>query len=193
MKLHLYFKRLLKLFKKEDWSRWYKKGHNPPEKCFSELISALPASVDSVIDFGCAAGRNLIPFMGKHKLYGVDIVPREQIEWEMPEVNYLQTSLARFDFSTSLESFVCISSGALMYLKPHEQLHFLSTLKRLGCKNFIFQEYDLAGLYQDNYCLPSDWKGRIFGQRSIAYPLSNPFHFEKKWFRPSIPTWIQIE
>lgn len=131
--------------------------------------------------------------MGKYKLYGVDLVPRDIIEWEMSDVNYIQSRLSDFDFPESMEHFVCITSGAIMYLEPKEQLKFLNKLKSLGCKNFIFQEYDLESLYGQNYCLPSDWKMRIFNQRNIAYPFSNPFNFEKKWYRPGIPTWIRIE
>jgi hypothetical protein len=178
----------------EDWSRWYKKDHPvAAEKCFVELVSQLPAYIDSVIDFGCAAGRNLEPFAGRYTLYGVDIVPEAQIQLRPSGVTYLQSRLQEFPrrFGRSLERFVCIAHGVLMYLTPSEQRAFIEQLVGLGCKNFFFQEYDADTLGKQNYFEPTVIN-RLRRKR-VGYAFRNPLGFEKRWFRPEIPAWVRLD
>jgi hypothetical protein len=182
------------LFAMEDWSRWYRKDHPvAAEKCFVALAPQFPAYVDSVIDFGCAAGRNLEPFEGKYALYGVDIVPEAQIEFRPRGVQYLQSLLQEFPakFSKRLDRFVCIAHGVVMYLAPEEQKRFFDELVRMGCKNFVFQEYDENTLNKQHY-----WEPTLLNRlrrRRVGWAFRNPLGFEKQWCRPEIATWIRLD
>ncbi len=123
----------------EDWSRWYKKDYPVAgEACFQSLRPKLPSYIDSVIDFGCAAGRNLALFDGGLKLYGVDLVPEEQIEWRQPlrDLTYISSPLQNFAsrFTERMDRFLCISHGTIMYLAGDEQRTFIENLARLGCR-----------------------------------------------------------
>jgi SAM-dependent methyltransferase len=184
-------KRIIKkrILKQEDWSRWYEKNYEvPPEKCFQELMTSIPDHIDTVIDFGCAAGRNLALFNGKYKLFGVDLIDEKKMEWKenFQNLTYIKSKLQNFNFEHSMETFLCISHGTIMYCNPEEQKRFLTQLKEKGCKNFIFQEYDDTTLIDSGYS-PDKKSGKLLG-----YAFSNPLEFEKKWYREKIPTWIKF-
>lgn len=178
----------------EDWSRWYRKNHSAAgERCFVELAPEIPNNVDTVIDFGCASGRNLELFDGRFKLYGVDLVPESQIEWRRPFQNltYIASRLEELPgkLDVAMDRFLCISHGTLMYLDPESQRRFVSYLRERGCRNFIFQEYDRATLNTDGY-----WEPTLLNRlrrRRVGYPFA-PEGFEKRWFRKEIPTWVRL-
>jgi hypothetical protein len=185
--------RLARPFRSEDWSRWYTREWAPAERVFRELSAQLPAYINSVIDLGCAAGRNFGPFVGRYALYGVDLVPREQIEFDFPGVHYIQSPLNKFEPDFRLDNFLCITHGAIMYVKPIDQKALLERFVALGCRNFILQEYDESTLRRDGYCRPNDWLMRLIkDRRNVGYPFSNPMNFEKRWYRPEMPAWVQL-
>lgn len=178
---------------REDWSRWYSSKHlqSAPEKCFENLKPLIPDYVDSVLDFGCAAGRNLTPFNNEFKLYGVDLPEKDNIRFSpLNHFTYFQGKLQEFKAPFSLSKFLCISHGTLMYLTADEQGHFIEHLIESGCKNFIFQEYDLQTLKDGGY--------DEFSIRYVAYPFVNKFKFKKVWFKGKnrmreIPCWIKLD
>jgi hypothetical protein len=180
----------------EDWSRWYKKEHPVgTERCFLELRDAVPPYVDTVIDFGCAAGRNLEAFDGRLKLYGVDLPAESEIGWRTPLRDFTYVSSRLQDLprklDVSMERWLCISHGVLMYLAPAEQRSFLEFLRARGCKNFVFQEYDQDTLGKQGYFEPSLWN-RVRRKRE-GWAFSNPLGFDKRWFRPELPTWTSLD
>jgi len=178
----------------EDWSRWYKREYPvQPERCFVALRPSLPSYLDGVIDFGCAAGRNLQVFAGRYRLYGVDLVPPGEIGWKVEGVTYFRSRLQDFRLDGPLDRMLCIAHGTLMYLSPDEQRAFLARLLEQGCKNFIFQEYDRRTLARDGYAEPRDLVGRFWRRRKIGHPFANPFGFEKRWYRDEIPTWLRLD
>ena len=156
-------------------------------------MPSLPGYLDSVIDFGCAAGRNLQPFAGRYRLYGVDLPPASEIGWKVEGVTYFQSPLQDFRFDGSLERTLCIAHGTLMYVDARQQRAFIARLLEQGCKNFIFQEYDARTLRRDGYAEPWDLVGRFAHRRKIGHPFSNPFGFEKRWYRDEIPTWLRLD
>jgi hypothetical protein len=180
--------------RKEDWSRWYKKDYpHGPERCFVELKGQLPVHIKNVIDFGCAAGRNLEAFNGDYELFGVDLIPESEMEWRpgLRKLTYWQSRLQDFRIDRPLDDFLCISHGVIYYLNPVEQKQFLGYLIERGCTNFILQEYDRETLHHDGYAEPG-LLSFISRRRFTGYPFSNPFNFEKRWFRKETPAWIRI-
>ena len=170
----------------EDWSRWYKKDFLGPERCFGELKTSIPSHVKNVIDFGCAAGRNLSAFNGEYNLYGVDIVDKANIEWRMQfqSLTYIQSPLQDLAIEEPLDDFLCISHGCIMYLNKNQQREFMQYLVDKGCRNFIFQEYDRRTLHLNAY----SEKGP-----KVGYPFENFLNLRKQWFREDLPTWIRLE
>src|SRR2546423_15592935 len=112
-------------------------------------MRALPVYLDGVIDVGCAAGRNLQPFAGRFRLYGVARPAEREISWKVEGVTYFQSPLQEFRFPGQLDRTLCIAHGTLMYLTRDEQHAFIARLLEQGCKNFIFQEYDARTLQRD--------------------------------------------
>jgi hypothetical protein len=183
-----------RLINQEDWSRWYTKGYDVgPERCFLELLPSIPDHVKNVIDFGCAAGRNLVPFDGRYRLYGVDIIEEKKMEWRIPfkDLTYIQSRLEDFEFAGPMNDFLCISHGALMYTTPAHQRRLLAHLVDRGCRNFIMQEYDEYTGQKEGYHAPTLLNQLL--RRRIGYPYSNPFDFDKRWFRSAIPAWIRLD
>lgn len=126
----------------------------------------LPANVDEILDLGRCAGRNFIPFDGKLKLWGIDIVPYERIKWVRPFKNLTYEHLTVEQLTRKLErtprdmskTFV-FSSGTLMYVSRRYQQRFYEVCKKNGCKNFIFQEYPTTSTKHsvENFKLPPEW------------------------------------
>lgn len=145
------------------------------------VIDILPSYIENVVIFGCASGRDFIPFYEKYKCYGFDIESGDKIQWVCPteKLFYYQCSMQDFiknkntfdsiDFSKSL----VYTQGTLMYLTSDEQDLFVKTILGLGCKNFVIHEY------------PPTWEGsgniiEKFNPSKEVLDL-----FEEKHFRAS--------
>jgi hypothetical protein len=126
----------------ESWLR-------EPESIVKYISTNLPEDIDTIVNFGCASGRDFIPFSDINCV-GFDIAPVNVINWVCDTTNltYFQCSIEDFidnknlfdlhiDWNTSL----VYTSGALMYVDHTTQNKFIDVLFSLNCKNMIFQEY----------------------------------------------------
>jgi hypothetical protein len=116
-----------------------------PERCVVALLPYLPAHIDQVLIIGCASGRDFIPFQNTHKLWGVDLVPFERINWrcETSRLRYDQCraeELPALIERENLADTLVYSSGTMMYLSARHQRRLYQALQARGCRNFIFQE-----------------------------------------------------
>lgn len=137
-----------------SWFKHYYK-HNPknpvgnvPEHITYEIKPLIPDYITTIINFGCANGRDFIHFQDKYNLIGFDLVSGNYIEWVCDTTNliYYQCSMEDFmvpnnvdveDLSTSL----VYTNVSLFYLKDKQE-KFISYLLSKGCKNMVFQEYE---------------------------------------------------
>lgn len=124
------------------------KHKNSPEGWLKEyVINNLSSNVTTIVDFGCAVGRNFAPFNGK-KFIGFDIHPTEKIQ-QNSLIGFLYHESSLEDFIKNIDSFdikweecLVFSHGTLMYFKhPEEANIFINTLRNKGCKNFVLHEY----------------------------------------------------
>lgn len=143
----------IKDYKQENsWFKHYYR-HNPsnpvgniPEPITYSIKPFIPEYITSIINFGCANGRDFIPFQNDYHLIGFDLVPGDYIEWVCDTTNlmyyqcsmedYLEDNIDVEDLSTSL----VYTNASLFYLK-NKQESFISYLLDKGCKNMVFQEY----------------------------------------------------
>ena len=142
----------MKKYTVADFLKGYSKGKgHPPEFWLTEyVVNKLPNHIKYIIDFGSANGRNFIPFPSdKYKYVGFDIHDKQEISWMNDiDVEYHECSLEDFiknydGFSIDWKNSLVMSHISLMYLDDaYQQNHFISLLKSLGCKNFVFHEYE---------------------------------------------------
>lgn len=120
------------------------------EPCLDHLVNYLPHYINNILIFGCANGRDFIPFDKKFNLWGCDITPYETINWcrTFENLKYIETSIIDFiELSKSdpnfqnLHSFLIYTQGTMLYENQETQELFYDHCKSLGCKNFIFHEY----------------------------------------------------
>ena len=127
-----------------------KKAPFKNERCLDYIVKYIPSYVDSVYQFGCASGRDFLPFEGRMKLYGFDIFPSDKIRWikNFDGLTYHPCCIEDFksfvdehlEFKDMSKSLV-YTQGTLMYVKAQQQNDFFQFCRYLGCKNFIFNEY----------------------------------------------------
>tara|TARA_R110000796_G_scaffold146087_1_gene262775 strand:- start:2203 stop:2760 length:558 start_codon:yes stop_codon:yes gene_type:complete len=136
-----------------SWFKHYYK-HNPrnpvgnvPEHITYEIKPLIPDYITTIINFGCANGRDFIPFQDKYNLVGFDLVKGDYIEWVCDTTNliYYQCSMEDFmephnidveDLSTSL----VYTNVSLFYLEDKQE-EFITYLLNKKCQNMVFQEY----------------------------------------------------
>ena len=110
--------------------------------------STIPSYVDSVLNFGCANGRDFLPFQDSYNCFGFDLANIEHIKWTCKQDNlhYFQCSIEDYldsvDHSeTNLSTSLVYTQGTLMYLTPENQNRFIEHLLEKGCKNIVLHEY----------------------------------------------------
>lgn len=153
----------------QRWSNYYDAALQKNEWMHSpipELVSlSLPRYIDTILDIGCASGRNFIPFNGKLKLWGVDIVPKRRIKWVMPfkDLTYekatLQELTRRFAHERPDMSKVFVfESATFMYVPEEFQRRFFNICCELGCRNFMFRDFppDSPDYPNDHIKIPLD-------------------------------------
>src|SRR3989344_9014617 len=89
----------------ETWAHYYDAstpGDKEPDPWLCNL--QLPDYVNEILDLGCGAGRNFIPFEGKLTLWGIDIVPAQRINWLKPFKNLTYEHLTVEQLTRRLES-----------------------------------------------------------------------------------------
>jgi len=156
-----------------------------PSAFLYDMLPEIPAHVDTIIDVGCGSGRNFIPFDGKYKLFGIDIVPNSRIQWVrgFKGLEYHQMKVEQFTKSLienprDLRNALVMSFGTLMYVSQQEQMRFFGACLANGCRNFIFTEY-----CKDNPRHPTEY---------FKLPT---VHFEQRILndRPDIVTYCLLE
>jgi hypothetical protein len=126
--------------------------HNPfsiePEKILVDCFDLIPSYVDTFIQFGCANGRDFIPFQDNFQCIGFDLAPLGYIEWvcKTKNLTYNQCSiedyLDHFDHSNEdLSKCLVYTQGTLMYASEEYQNRFIQHLLDHNCKNIIIHEY----------------------------------------------------
>jgi len=108
----------------------------------------LPEYVDTVINFGCANGRDFLPFQDKYNCLGFDLAKPEDIKWACSQNNlhYFQCSIEDYldlvdHNETNLGTSLVYTQGTLMYLTPENQNRFIKHLIEKECKNIVIHEY----------------------------------------------------
>lgn len=133
-----------------------------PEACLTAL--SIPSHVDTILDIGCASGRNFIPFDGTLRLWGVDIAPASQIHWVRPFKNLTYEQMTLEAFTERLEKepidmthTLVFTAGTMAYCSKVWQTRFYEACKKNGCTNFIFHEYPPQDRYPTkNFKLPQE-------------------------------------
>lgn len=174
-----------------DFFKGYSKGKgHPPEFWLKEyVVDKLPDNITTIIDFGCANGRNFIPFPNKYKYIGFDIFDFNDIVW-MNDINveYYRYSLENFytnssNFNIDWGNSLIMTHVTLMYLNnSEEQNNFINLLKSLGCKNFVLHEYGSQKVLAD---LSEHARNNKLGyldlnennRKMFESPLGNMFRF----------------
>jgi len=141
------------------------KGHAPEFWLEEHVVDKLSSNITTIVDFGCANGRNFIPFpKEKYKYVGFDIFNPLDIKWmNNIDVDYYACSLNDFfteyhNYDIDWKNSLFMSHVTLMYLNDSiEQNNFLNLMKSLGCENFALHEYgsdkvlaDLSNHARDN-------------------------------------------
>ena len=167
----------------QRWGNYYD-GSDPdlqkPERCLLELQKDIPSYITTILNLGCGAGRDFIPFDGKLALWGIDIVPLKRIHWvrafqnlryEHCSVEKLTRRLerGRIDLSNTL----VFGGGTLMYVSSENQKRFWEACRASGCRNFIFQEFRPGSpLYPtNNFQIPvSNFQVQYFRKEGAELP-----------------------
>jgi len=162
----------VKYFKgEEDWLQNY-------EPILDYVKANLPANVNTVIIFGCASGRDFIPFQDTFTCAGFDIAPFETINWvcKTDNLHYFECSVE--DFMLNIENFevewqntLVYSQGTLMYVSHDNQTKLVKLLIDKGCKNLVFHEYPKSAYHE------------CFNPAQEVLSL-----FERKHFRATVET-----
>jgi hypothetical protein len=134
-----------------DFSSYYLShpGNQTPEKVIEYLEKNLSSNIKTIINFGCASGRDFIPFQDNYTCVGFDIAPVECITWVCKTDNLVYYECSIEDFLLNIDSFkfdwpntLVYTQGTLMYVSHEEQNIFVEILLKKGCKNIVLQEYE---------------------------------------------------
>lgn len=113
------------------------------------ITENLVSSVDCIVNFGCASGKDFIPFQDSYKCIGFDIAPVENINWvcKTDNLTYYECSiedfLANIDrFDINWEKTLAYAQGTLMYVSHENQNKLVEVLIAKGCKNITISEYE---------------------------------------------------
>lgn len=175
------------------WNRWHNTSYITSPKCWEEVFEKIkiPNKINTIIDLGCAAGRNLLYYNNRYNLIGVDLPKKEDIEfYPLNNFEYISCpiqNLPTTNFNTyNLNDCLVISHGSLMYISPQQQFNLINSLLNQNCKNFIFQEYD--------YIHPAGSHNNVLndGKTFEFNPLNHKSLFKKEYYRKEMPSWIYL-
>jgi hypothetical protein len=157
-------------------------GNQTPEKVLEYIKPNLSSNIKTIINFGCASGRDFIPFETDYTCIGFDIAPIEDITWvcKTNNLTYYECSIEdflsnidnfKFDFSNSL----VYTQGTLMYVSPEIQNIFVETLLSKGCNNIILHEYEPGNSGCHPYMHLNDQNIKLFEKKMFRDTYSgNP-------------------
>ena len=153
-------------------------GHTSPEVWLeTHVIPNISSNVEFVVDFGCANGRNFIPFKD-YKCIGFDMYQPEEINYSY-NFEYHVSSIEDFsNYTNSIkwEKSLVMSHGTLMYCTNSKvQNNFIKALREKGCKNFVFHEYTSDKLIKNGNLSERARNGGL-GYLDLNYNNSQLFH-----------------
>lgn len=135
-----------------DWLHKY-------EPLLDYVKTKISSNIHTIINFGCASGRDFIPFQDTYNCVGFDIAPPGVISWvcKTDNLTYYECSIEDFilninNFSFDWPNTLVYTQGTLMYVSPEIQNFFVESLLSKGCTNMVFQEYE-PGNSGPNPCL----------------------------------------
>jgi hypothetical protein len=141
-----------------NWNHYFKlqkQEYLTPELFLYNIIDILPKNINTIINFGCASGRDFKPFNNKYKLIGFDIAPFDEIVWvdKFENLEYHECSIKDFteyanNILLDLSNCLIYTQGTMMYESKETQENFFIELLKRGCKNFIFNEYLISQPHQ---------------------------------------------
>lgn len=150
----------------EEWINTYE------SPLLDYVLLNLPSYVNTIINFGCANGRDFIPFENTHKCIGFDLAKPSAIKWACKTNNltYYQCSmedyLTMIDHSeTHLSTSLVYTQGALMYLSHLDQNLFIDHLLNKKCKNIVFHEYPPEQQHDQGFFNPSPEHLKLFERK----------------------------
>lgn len=124
-------------------------GNQIPETVLEYIKTIIGDSITTVINFGCASGRDFIPFQHDYTCIGFDIAPIENITWVCKTDNLTYYECSIEDFLLNLDIFdfdwsksLVYTQGTLMYVSHEIQNRFIELLLKKGCINIVLQEYE---------------------------------------------------
>lgn len=122
--------------------------HQPEQPLLDYVKSNLPDYVNTIKIFGCAGGRDFIPFQDDYKCIGFDLAPPSIINWvcKTDNLTYYQCSIEDYlnNFNhedVDLSSCLIYTQGTLMYVSYDDQTKFINHLIDKNCKNIVIHEY----------------------------------------------------
>jgi len=122
---------------------------NKPESFLLDSIKPqLPDYINTIINFGCANGRDFIPFQDDYNCVGFDLASPSIIKWacKTDNLTYYQCSIEDYLYNfnhinLNLSNCLIYTCVTLMYLSYEDQNKFIQHLLDSNCKNMVFHEY----------------------------------------------------
>jgi hypothetical protein len=147
-------------------------GNQIPEKVLEFIKPTLLDNIKTVINFGCASGRDFIPFQEDYNCIGFDIAPVEDITWvcKTNNLTYYECSIEDFllnidDFKFDFPNSLVYTQGTLMYVSHKNQNLFVEMLLKKGCSNIILQEYEPGNSSHHPYLNLNEQNIKLFEKR----------------------------
>jgi hypothetical protein len=144
----------------------------PEQPLLDYVRSQIPSHINTIINFGCASGRDFIPFQHDFNCIGFDLSHPDDIKWVCNTDNliYYQCSiedyLTTFNHNNSnLESCLVYTQGSLMYLSKEYQNKFIQHLLDSNCKNIVFHEYPPEYIGPHTNFSPDDYYLSLFERK----------------------------
>lgn len=145
-----------------------------PDPLTEYLIQNISQEVNTVVNFGCASGKDFIPFQEKYKCIGFDIAPIEAIRWVCKTDNLTYYECSVEDFLANLDKFdiewekaLVYTQGTLMYVSHEDQNRFIETLLTKGCRNFAISEYEPGNSGPNPYFNLNEINSRLFEKKYL--------------------------
>lgn len=120
-----------------------------PEVLTSYILENITDNIKTIIDVGCACGKNFIPFADSFNCIGFDRAPADVIKWvcDTDNLTYYECSIEDFidhidEFDIDWENSLVFTHGTLMYASHENQNRFVEAVLRKGCRNLTLQEYE---------------------------------------------------
>jgi hypothetical protein len=138
------------------------------------VFKNLPKYITTVINFGCASGRDFVPFQDSFQCIGFDIAPIDAINWVCKTDNLIYYECSIEDFLYNIDIFkidwknsVIYTQGTLMYVSHENQNLFIKKIIDYGCKNIVLSEYEPGNSGYNPYLnLHNDYL-KLFEKKSL--------------------------